>query len=124
MVSLFSCNPDCSIEKLMAMDWVVVFGFFLFIYLVSTVWRKWAFSRNKYPQTSIKWHIPRFIYISTVFSLVSMPIVWWLFGYTGAKIFGLFILPESVFVLYILWTLSPDKDNKSLKSDAEKHALK
>tara|TARA_R110000822_G_scaffold279213_1_gene400988 strand:- start:54 stop:425 length:372 start_codon:yes stop_codon:yes gene_type:complete len=123
MDSLFSCNPNCSIENLKALDWLAVLGFFLVIYLVSTVWRKWAFSRNKYPETSIKWHVPRFIYIATVFSLVSMPTVWWLFGYTGAKIFGQFILPESVIVLYILWALGPDKHNKSLKSDAKKRAL-
>lgn len=123
MDSLFSCNPNCSLESLMLLDWVAVMGFFLITYIVSTVWRKWAFSRNKYPETSIKWHVPRFIYIATVFSLMSMPIAWWLFGHTGAKIFGQFILPESVFGLYILWILGSDKHNKSLKSDAKKRAL-
>lgn len=123
MGSLFSCNPDCSIERLTALDWFAIFGFFLIIYMVFTGWRKWAFSRNEYPETSIKWHVPRFIYIATVFSLVTTPIIWWLFGYTGAKIFGQFILPESVFVMYILWMLGSEKHNKSLKNDAKKCVL-
>jgi len=123
MDSLFACNPDCNIENLTTLDWAITLGFFLAVYIITTLFRKWAFSRDKYPETSIKWHIPRFVYIATVFALVTMPIVWWLFGYTGAKIFGQFVLPESVFVIYLMWTLGSEKHNKSLKSDAKKRAL-
>jgi hypothetical protein len=123
MDSLFACNPNCNLENLTALDWMLALGFFCSIYIVTTLFRKWAFSRNKYPETSLKWHMPRFVYIATVFALVTMPIVWWLFGYTGAKIFGQFILPETVFVIYLMWALGSEKHNKSLKCDAKKRAL-
>ncbi len=123
MDNLFICSPDCNIENLTTVDWLLVLSFLFSVYIISTLFRKWAFSRNKYPETSLKWHIPRFIYIATVFALTTMPVVWWLFGYTGAKIFGQFILPESVFVIYIMWTIGSEKHNKSLKSDAKRRAL-
>ena len=123
MDNLFICSPDCNIENLTTVDWLLVLSFLFSIYVIATLFRKWAFSRNKYPETSLKWHIPRFIYIATVFALTTMPVVWWLFGYTGAKIFGQFILPESVFVIYIMWAVGSEKHNKSLKSDAKRRAL-
>ena len=106
---LFSCNPNCSVESLTVLDWIAVFGFFFLIYFVSTVWKKWAFSRNKYPEASIKWHLPRFLYIAIVFTMATLPIAWWLFGCTGAKIFGQLVLPELVFVIYLLWAVSSEK---------------
>lgn len=109
MDSLFACDPNCNIQHLTAVDWLLVLGFFFSIYIIATLLRKWAFSRNKYPETSLKWHIPRFIYITTIFACITMPVVWWLFGYAGAKIFGQFILPESVLVIYIAWALGSKK---------------
>ena len=109
MDSLFACNPNCNIENLKVLDWMLALVFFCLICIVTTVFRKWAFSRNKYPEKSLKWHMPRFFYMATVFAVVTMPMVWGLFGYTGAKVFGQFILPETVFVFYLMWALGSEK---------------
>ncbi len=114
MDSLFTCNPNCTVGNLSAMDWAVVAVLFIVIYFVSTAWRKWAFSRNKYPETSIKWHVPRFIYIAFVLAIATIPLVWWLFDHTGAKIYGQFIFPECAFIAYFLWTLCSEEHNKPM----------
>ena len=114
MDSFFTCSPNCTVENLAAMDWLVVAGLFIVIYSVSTVWRKGAFSWNKYPETSIKWHVPRFIYIAFVLAVVTIPLVWWLFGYIWAKVYGQFIFPECALVAYFLWVMCSEKHNRPM----------
>jgi len=95
------------------MDWLVVSSFFIAVYVISTVWRKWAFSRNNYPETSIKWHVPRFIYITFVLGITTIPLIGWLWGHAGAKIYGQFIFPELAFIAYMFWLLCSEKHEKS-----------
>ncbi len=100
MENLFACNPDCSITTLTALDWAVML-------------RKWAFNWNKYPDTSIKWHVPRFIFIAFILAVITTPIVWSIFGHLAAKMYGQFIFPEAACVIYFIWLLGTEQPNKS-----------
>ncbi len=115
MDNLFSCNPNCSISNLDFWDWAVAVSFFIVIYLLTTLVRKWVFSRSKYPETSIKWHVPRFIFIALICAIVTIPIAWSIFGHFGAKIFGKFIYPETAIIVYFAWLFGTEKHNESAK---------
>lgn len=120
METLFACDPECSLDSLTLLEWFTVFVFFIVVYFTLVLLRKWAFSRNTYAETSMKWHLPRFLYVAFIFSLITMPVVWWLFGHVGAKIFGQFILPESALIVYLLWVLGSEKHNHSAKPDSKR----
>ncbi|RVU31015.1 hypothetical protein [Neptunomonas marina] len=113
MGSLFACHPNCSLQSLALVDWLAVVALCFAIIFVFTVWRQWAFSHSQYPAASIRWHIPRFIYIAVVLALLTIPAVWWLFGYTGVKLFGQFGFPVLAIVGYILWLLSSEEHDKN-----------
>ncbi|PCI46606.1 MAG: hypothetical protein COB51_06930 [Moraxellaceae bacterium] len=118
--NLFICNPDCSIFDLTFLDWGAVLSFLISIYVLTTVLRRWAFEWNNYPETSFKWHIPRFIFIAFIFAMVTLPLIWRVFGYLGAQIYGQFIYPEAVFIVYIAWLSSTEKRGFSLKKGGNK----
>lgn len=105
MDNLFSCNPNCSIANLTLLDWSVVFGLLLLVFSFTTLLRKWAFSSNQVSVSSLKWHLPRFFFVALVLAAVTIPVIWMIFGYTGARLYGQFVYPGLAFVVYMLWGL-------------------
>jgi len=113
MENLFACNPDCSITTLTALDWAVTLAILVIVFTITRMLRKWAFNWNKYPDTSIKWHVPRFIFIAFILAVITTPIVWSIFGHLAAKMYGQFIFPEAACVIYFIWLLGTEQPNKS-----------
>lgn len=103
MNELFACNPDCSFAKLSALDYLVIAFTFVIVFLVTMLLKKWFFSLNKYPENSIKWHIPRLLFFILVISLVTCPLIYSFFGSTAALIYSKTILPELCIVIYGCW---------------------
>lgn len=105
MDNLFICNPNCSLADLTLLDWSVVLGFLLVVFVITTLLRRWAFSSNQAPVSSLKWHLPRFLFVALVLAVVTVPIIWMIFGYTGARLYGQFVYPGLALVVYMLWGL-------------------
>ena len=109
MDNLFKCTPNCSLSELTLLDWGITLYLLLITFAVITLLRKWAFEWNQYTASSIKWHIPRFLFITVLLAIVTIPIVWSIFGSIGAKIYGQFIFPEVAFIVYIIWLLATEE---------------
>jgi len=99
---MFSCDPNCSLSDLGLIEWLFILGFTLSVMTLMTLFRKWAFRPRDISPTSLSWHLPKIAFIAVVLLIITAPIVWSLFGYLGLKLYGAFIFPTAVVVIYMI----------------------
>lgn len=109
MTDLFSCNPECQISDLGLPEWTVVISLLLSVFFLVTYYRKWAFSDRGHAETSIKWHLPKIIFVTICMAVVMFPPIWVTFGQIAGRVFAKEIFPWLVIGVYVIWLMSSDK---------------
>ena len=107
---MFSCDPNCSFSELGLLEWLFILGFGLSVMILVTLFRKWAFRPRDASPTSLSWHLPKLVFIAVILFLVTAPMVWAAFGHLGLKLYGVFVFPTAVFVIYM--ALPDDLENE------------
>ncbi|MCD8521136.1 MAG: hypothetical protein LRY66_01385 [Saccharospirillaceae bacterium] len=102
---MFSCLPDCQLSELGAIDWLWLLAFGVFVYASSRLWARWAFSYNKYPFTSLRWHAPRFIYIAFVTAMLTVVPVYTFLGEDAGYWYSRILYFPTTFIAYVAWLL-------------------
>lgn len=103
MTELFACNPNCVLTDLGMGEWLVILLFLSLIILATSILRKWAFVWNKSPESSFKWHIPRFAFISFTVAVITIPGVNFLLGNDWAYIYAKVVLAPICIAAYLGW---------------------
>ena len=103
MASVFSCDPDCTIGDFGAIEWLIIVVALISIISIATLLTKWAFDWNKIPESTLLWHVPRFLLISFVILITTVPSVSYIFGRDIGYVYGKVIAPVVCIVVYIVW---------------------
>jgi hypothetical protein len=105
---MFECGLNCPIEDLSNTELAIVaigaVAFFWFIFW----YRKWAFGCEKYPDSSWRWHLPRLAFVIAAVAAITLPPVWAVFGYLGARLYAGTAFPFVTIVVYMAWLYSTD----------------
>lgn len=113
MAELFSCNPDCTLSDFGTAEWLAIVLVFILGVVLTTLLRKWAFEWNRIPESRLMWHVPRFVFVSFVVLMITVPSVILVFGWDAGYLYGKVIAPEICIVVYLLWlALSDGKTDK------------
>ena len=102
---MFSCLPDCQLSELSASDWLWLLAFGVFVYASSRLWARWAFSYDKYPMTSLRWHAPRFIYIAFVTAMLTVVPAYTFFGEDFGYWYSHILYFPTILIAYAAWLL-------------------
>ena len=108
MANLFSCDPDCTLGELAAAEWLVIVLLFVVIVIIVSLLRKWAFEWNKIPEATLLWHVPRFLFISFVVLVTTVPVVSVIVGRDIGYLYGKVGAPVVCIVVYLVWLLMSD----------------
>jgi putative flippase GtrA len=105
---MFECGLMCPVEDLSIAELAIVFAASAAL-LGSIFWyRKWAFSYEKHPDSSWRWHLPRLAFVIAAVAAITLPLVWAVFGYLGARLYSGTAFPFVTIVLYMAWLYSTD----------------
>ena len=111
---MFECLPRCELSQLTLTDalWLAAFGFV--VYAGSRLWQRWAFSRNQHPITDLRWHIPRFIYVAFVTTMLTSVPVYTFFGDTLGYWYSKSLLAPTIIIAYGAWLVVSLNDPRDL----------
>ena len=104
---IFACLPSCQFSQLGLYEWLVIILFFVFVFLISKLAIKLIFNSYKNKQDSIKWHIPRFLFITFVVSFVTTAPIVLMFGFDIVRLY-IKVLPFICIIIYLLWLFNND----------------
>lgn len=105
---MFSCNPNCEISSFSIAEWITIFFGIVFVIFFTIILRKQAFDWNQIPAVSLKWHVPRYLFVLLTMSISTIPLCSVLFGKTLADIYMQFVLPEASIMVYLIWLGNSD----------------
>ena len=110
---MFTCLPHCQISELGLLDWGLLIAFGISVFMLSTLWRRWAFSRESHTPEHLRWHLPRFIYVLFVTAMLTLLPIATFLGSDSGYWYGKFFLLPTAAVAYFAWLIvdinDPDK---------------
>lgn len=100
---MFGCLPSCELSQLTFSDWAWLAAFGVTVYALSRLWGKWAFTRNHHPMNDLRWHIPRFIYVAFVTTMLTVVPIYTFLGDTLGYWYGRLLLAPTIIIAYAAW---------------------
>ena len=107
---IFSCLPQCQTSQLNIYEWIIILVSITLVFYITRAITKLAFTSHKNEQDSVKWHIPRFVFITSIVSFVTTAPIVLLFGFDVAKTY-IKALPFISIIIYLIWLSHSGKQN-------------